>query len=50
MDDCILCGDPLDLVELYDLDLHNPGGRPVCSDCMEVAIEDDLIRQLEDSA
>lgn len=47
MDDCILCGDPLDLVELYELDMRDPGGRPVCADCREDEDEDALMRHYD---
>ena len=47
MDDCILCGDPLDLVELYELEMHDPGGRPVCGACREGEEENVLMRHYQ---
>ena len=50
MDDCYICGDPLDLVELYELDLNDPGGPPICGDCRENREEEELTAHLLEMA
>jgi hypothetical protein len=48
MYECAICGEPLELPELLNLDICQIGADHICAICIEERVEDEMIEAMEE--